>query len=91
MENVVLTQLSTIELKELFRGELETFFEERRADVIQASAESSRLVSEKELCEFLNISGPTAIRWRQKGKIPYLQVGNSIRYDLSKVTKALSK
>lgn len=51
----------------------------------------SKLATEKELCEFLNISAPTAIRYRQKGKIPFVQIGVTIRYDLIEVVKALSK
>jgi hypothetical protein len=55
------------------------------------SPKGERIVSEKELCEHLNISGPTAIRYRKKGKIPFMKVGSSIRYDLNKVFAALEK
>ena len=48
-------------------------------------------ISSKELCEFLNISEPTLIRWRKKAKIPYIQVGNTIRFDKAAVVKALEK
>jgi len=50
-----------------------------------------RLATEKELCQFLKISAPTAIRYRQKGKIPFIKVGVTIRYNLQDVVKALSK
>ncbi|HEY0055410.1 MAG TPA: helix-turn-helix domain-containing protein [Pedobacter sp.] len=48
-----------------------------------------KLTGQKELCAFLNLSEPTIIRWRQKGKIPYLQIGSAIRYDLNAVVSAL--
>lgn len=43
----------------------------------------------KQLCCYLDIAEATIIRWRQKNKIPYLQVGGSIRYDLKSVVEAL--
>jgi len=46
-------------------------------------------ITGKELCAYLGISAPTLIRWRNKGKIPFLEMGGVLRYDKSKVTKAL--
>lgn len=48
-------------------------------------------ITTKELCDFLNISEPTIIRWRKKGKIPFLQVGSSLRFSKASVIKALEK
>ena len=41
------------------------------------------------LCKFLNITEPTLIRWRNKGKIPFMQIGGRYRYDKNAVAKAL--
>jgi len=46
-------------------------------------------ISTKELCNFLNITEPTLIRWRKKGKIPFLQIGSRILYQKSAVLSAL--
>lgn len=46
-------------------------------------------IDTKELCKRLAITEPTAIRWRKKGKIPYLSIGSSIRYDWNAVLTAL--
>ena len=46
-------------------------------------------VNTKELCAFLGVTEPTIIRWRKKGKIPFLQIGSSIRFNLSAVVSAL--
>jgi len=48
-----------------------------------------RPITEKELCGHFRISAPTAIRWRSKGKIPYMAIGSAIRYNLADVEKAL--
>jgi excisionase family DNA binding protein len=49
------------------------------------------LISEKELSKYLNVTLPTLNKWRSKGKIPFIQLGSLIRYDLEKVVKALEK
>jgi excisionase family DNA binding protein len=46
-------------------------------------------VNTKALCTFLNITEPTLIRWRKKGKIPFLQIGSRILYQKSAVISAL--
>ena len=47
------------------------------------------LINSRELLEKLGISPPTLFRWREKGKIPYLRVGESIKYNLADVIKAI--
>ena len=46
-------------------------------------------ITGKELCSFLGISEPTLIRWRSKGKIPFIKMGGVLRYDKNKVALAL--
>lgn len=46
-------------------------------------------VSTKEICDFLSITEPTLIRWRNKGKIPFIKIGSNIRYNKAEVIKAL--
>lgn len=48
-------------------------------------------VTTKELCDFLGITEPTVIRWRQKGKIPFFQIGSAVRYNLAEVMDSLKK
>lgn len=47
------------------------------------------IINGEDLCKKLDITIQTLIRWRQKEKIPYLQIGSSIRYDLNKVLDAI--
>jgi len=45
----------------------------------------------KQLSERLNISRTTISRYRKENKIPYLKVGNNIRYEYNKVLKSLER
>jgi hypothetical protein len=47
------------------------------------------LVNSKQCCDYLKISLPTLNRWKSKGKVSYIKLGGSIRYDLNTVTKEL--
>lgn len=48
-------------------------------------------VNTKELCAYLGITPQTLIRWKKKRKIPYMNIGSAVRFDLSKVIAALEK
>ncbi|HLT07972.1 MAG TPA: helix-turn-helix domain-containing protein [Cyclobacteriaceae bacterium] len=49
------------------------------------------IIDGKELMTRLAISEPTLIRWRKRGKVPFMEIGSSIRYDWFKVLEALEK
>jgi transcriptional regulator with XRE-family HTH domain len=51
----------------------------------------SEVLTEDELSERLKISVSTLARYRKKGKIPFITVGDCIRYDLQRVIASLSK
>ncbi|MCS5491764.1 helix-turn-helix domain-containing protein [Algoriphagus limi] len=42
-----------------------------------------------ELGAKLGVTRPTISRWRKENRIPFIQVGSVIRYDLEKVLEAL--
>ncbi|SDS82363.1 Helix-turn-helix domain-containing protein [Mucilaginibacter mallensis] len=46
-------------------------------------------INQQALCQFLGITEPTIIRYRKRGKIPYLQIGSRILYQKDKVIAAL--
>jgi len=48
-------------------------------------------ITQKELSAFLGITEQTVIRWKQKGKIPFFNIGSAIRFDLKEVLAALKK
>lgn len=49
------------------------------------------LISQKELCEKLRVAPSTLIRWKKKGKIPFVLVGDSPKYVYQQVINSLSK
>lgn len=47
------------------------------------------IINTEELCKRLDISEPTAIKWRRKKKIPFFTIGTAIRYNWPEVVKFL--
>ena len=50
---------------------------------------STEIVTAEQLSVKLDITRQTLARWRKQKRIPYIQVGAVIRYDLNKVVEAL--
>jgi excisionase family DNA binding protein len=82
MDNLVL--IKTDDLRQLIREELNSL-------VSKKETEKSVLppISTKQLCDFLGVTEPTIIRWRKKGKIPFMQIGSAVRFSLPAVISAL--
>lgn len=79
-----LVLIKTDELRQLIRDELAIGAPQK-----EAAKPVLPPITTKQLCEFLGLTEPTIIRWRQKGKIPFMQIGSAIRYDKNKVIEAL--
>ena len=47
------------------------------------------IITEKELSKRLNITKVTLHKYRKQGKIPYSQIGRTIRYDYKEVMETL--
>jgi excisionase family DNA binding protein len=47
--------------------------------------------TQQEITAFLGVTEATIIRWRKKGKIPFMQIGSRVLYDKNKVVEALEK
>ncbi|EAH4617301.1 TPA: helix-turn-helix domain-containing protein [Campylobacter jejuni] len=45
---------------------------------------------EKELSEYLGVSITSLFKLRQDGKIPYIRIGKSIRYEIKEIEKWLN-
>lgn len=77
-------------LQDIINNAVQTAF-----DKLQTNGEQTRTkespISVKELCVFLGVTEPTIIRWRRKGKIPFMQIGKRVLYDKNKVVEALEK
>jgi hypothetical protein len=55
----------------------------------QTPVQNEQPINTKELINFLDITEPTLIRWRKKGKIPFLKIGSRILYQKGAVLAAL--
>ena len=49
-----------------------------------------QLLTERQLCEWLNVSKRNLFCWRMVGLIPYIKIGRAVRYRTSDVERALS-
>jgi hypothetical protein len=75
-----------------FKEEIRTLIREEIAGSAPAEEPKSlplEIVNQKGLCQRFDLSEPTVIRWRNKGIIPFMQLGSAIRYDVNEVAKAL--
>lgn len=62
-------------------------------EVLETQTNNPRveIVSGDVLCERFNVTRQTLGRWRDQGRIPFIQVGSIVRYDFLKVINALEK
>ncbi len=85
--------LTEEDLKNLLQETIETFYEKIYQDrnglgLLPAQEE---IIGRKELCERLDITEPTVIRWEKKKRIPVIRIGSVIRYNWNAVIKSLEK
>jgi len=86
MQAVTITQITYPELEHSLEKLIEKSFNSQNSNNKTLSPD---IKTGDEVCEKLGITIQTLIRWRQKGKVPYLKLGSSIRYDFNKVIEAL--
>jgi hypothetical protein len=85
MQQIIVTTPEALEA--IIHGAFKSFMEQFPGNTVAPS--SAEIIDEDTLCTRLNITHPTAGRWRKKGKIPFLQIGSSIRYNWATVLTAL--
>lgn len=78
MENVILTQLSVPEIRQLFRQELENYFASNTANSNQDEAD--QLLTIKQTAEILSLSVPTIYGLVSKGEIPHSKKGKRLYF-----------
>ena len=76
-------------LQELIENSVRLAFEKLNTTSISQQGKNEQPITTKELINFLDITEPTLIRWRKKGKIPFLKIGSRILYQKSVVLAAL--
>lgn len=50
----------------------------------------SEIINIEEAMARLDVTRPTLLKWRKKGKIPFLEIGSAIRFNWPDVVKALT-
>ena len=83
MQAVTITQITPPELESLIENSLNKILNSKPQQII------SEIIDREELCKRLAITEPTVIRYERKGKIPRLNIGNSVRYNYPAVIEAL--
>lgn len=73
------------------RKQVEDVVNEKLSIHLNNEIEDDEILSENQLCERLNLSRTTISRYRKENKIPYLKVGNNIRYEYNKVLKSIGR
>lgn len=89
-EKTVLTSLSLGHLQSLIIDSVNVCLENFNSGS-PVIPKQKTIVDTEQLMERLNVTRPTVQRWRDTGRIPFIQVGNVVRYDLDAVLEALSK
>ncbi len=84
-------QLQFITTPEELQEVVNTAFDSTYQRIVDTTPKKTpiEVINSATLMERLDISEPTLIRWRQKGKIPFMQIGSAVRYDWYKVLAEL--
>ena len=79
MENVIFTQLSIPEIRQLFRQELETYFATQKQGNTN-QPEPEQLLTVQQAAELLNLSVPTLYGYTQRAEIPGCKRGKRLYF-----------
>jgi excisionase family DNA binding protein len=92
MENVVFTNLSIPEIRQLFRQELENYFENNKQSS-EPQPEPDRWFDLNELCQYIpdKPSKPTVYGWVSAGTIPVHKGGKKLRFLKSEIDNWLKQ
>lgn len=88
MQNIIVTPIELSELKELIFDSLQDALQKHTASLAIAKPE---IVDGTAIERKFDITRQTLARWRKQKRIPFIQHGGIIRYDLIKVIEALEK
>ena len=76
---------------DVIAARLDTIEEAIRTTPGLQAAPIPEILDVDEVCKRLNISRPTLLSWKTKGKIPYIQVDKVLRFEWHSVVAALQK
>jgi excisionase family DNA binding protein len=92
MENVFLTSLTTPEVRQLFRQELESYFEKfnlnQQSNICLDEAPENLGIND--LAIYLGCTKATVHAYKRRGIFPYYQTGRTVFFKRSEVDSALA-
>jgi excisionase family DNA binding protein len=89
MENLVFTQLSIPEVRQLFRQELESFFAEHTFNTAQP--ETDQIGGIDLACEVTGLAKPTIYRLVAQSKLPHVRRGKLLYFSRQKLSDWLKQ
>ena len=90
MDNQIISQIID-ELADKVAGKLAAMLKGMPETKTDTVVHIEKPINTRQLCDYLNVTEPTILRWRQKGKIPFFTVGSAVRFHLKDVLNALDK
>ena len=88
MENIILSPIPLTDLQGIISDSVQQAL---RNHTEQLATPKPEIVDGETIQEKLGITRQTLVRWRASKRIPYIQEGGIIRYDLNKVIEALER
>lgn len=74
-------------LKSEFQEWMKEILDQKDQDHPQTN--KGNILDTEQIIAKLGVTRPTLSKWRKEGRIPFIQVGSVVRYDLDKVLEAL--
>lgn len=84
-----MSYIQIIATEEALQETFDLAFEKALGKIVHPEIPKPEILDGDELTEKLGITRQTLLRWRKQNRIPYVQAGSIIRYDLNKVIEAL--
>lgn len=91
MENVVFTNLSIPEIRQLFRQELETYFETNKQPEQPTNDHPEQLLTIQEAAEFLSLTVPTMYSKVSKGDLPVMKRSKRLYFSRTELLEYLKQ
>lgn len=89
MENVVFTNLSIPEIRQLFRQELETYFETNKQPEQPTTDQPEQLLTIQEAAEFLSLTVATLYSKVSKGELPVMKRSKRLYFSRTELLEYL--
>lgn len=84
MDNIIFTQLSILELRQILRQELEACFETQKQSPDQPEA-TDKLLTVPQAAEFLSLAVPTVYSLISKGELPCMKRSKRVYFSRSEL------